>query len=289
MCECLNILYEHDIILYMNIMLGKYQLHYGEEPCISGRKGSGTIFFCGCRLGCVFCQNAPISRHGVGEKISVARLADIFKELEDKGAHNINLVTGEHYADEIIEAFNIYRPKVPVVWNSGGYESIETLRKLEPYVDIYLPDLKYADPELAAKFSGPSGHSPCADCTDKSDYPKVAIAAIHEMLNQKGNPEFDEDGMMTKGVLIRHLALPLHIRNTEQVLDVFNYEFPGAWLSLMLQYTPVEMSKYPELNRKLTERECNKVLRLLEESGIENGFMQDREAAGEMMIPKWNE
>ena len=262
----------------MEVRIGKYQLHYGEEPCISGTCGSGTVFFSGCNLGCTFCQNAPISRHGLGKQYTIEELAGIFRELEEMGAHNINLVTGYVWADRIIEAFKIYRPSIPVVWNSSGYESIETLKKLEEYVDVYLPDYKYIDSDLARKFS------------KKADYPEVARTAICEMLRQKGNPEFDDNGMIQKGVIIRHLVLPLHIKNTRAVLENFKEFFGDAWLSLMLQYTPVVHSDaFSELNRTLTERECEKAIRILEESGIDNGYVQDVSAATADLIPDFKQ
>lgn len=258
----------------MEVRIGKYQLHYGEEPCISGTRGSGTVFFSGCDLGCIFCQNAPISHHGNGRQYTTEELAGIFRILEEQGAHNINLVTGSVWTDRIIEALNIYRPSVPIVWNSSGYESIETLKKLEKYVDVYLPDYKYADKKLALDFTG------------KEDYPENAVKAICEMLRQKGNPEFDDDGIIKRGVIVRHLVLPLHLKNTQAVLNDFKQHFGDAWLSLMLQYTPVVYSeRYPELNRTLTERECKRVQKLLDESGIENGYIQDISAAGTEMIP----
>ncbi len=255
------------------VRIGKYQLHFGEEPCISGTRGSGTVFFSGCNLGCIFCQNMPISRHGHGRQVSIPELADIFRELEAAGAHNINLVTAASWTDRIIDAFKLYRPGIPVVYNSSGYESIETLRKLEEYVDVYLPDMKFADSALAGKF------------TRHSDYPKAALAAVGEMLRQKGAPVFDNEGIIQKGVIIRHLVLPLHIKNTAAVLDMIKKNFPDAWVSFMLQYTPVNDCPYPELNRKLTARECEKALKLLEESGLENGYTQDASAAVPDMIP----
>ncbi|MDO4938549.1 MAG: radical SAM protein [Lachnospiraceae bacterium] len=256
------------------VRIGKYQLHHGEEPCISGTHGSGTVFFSGCNLGCVFCQNDPISRHGAGQQYTIEQLADIFRELEEQGAHNINIVTGYSWAERIIRAFDIYRPNVPVVWNSSGYEDVGTIRLLEDYVDVYLPDFKYYDESLAFKFTG------------KSDYPEVARRSISEMLRQKGNPEFDNDGIIRKGVIIRHLVLPLHLKNTESVINHFSEYFGDAWFSLMLQYTPVVRSdKYPELNRTLTKRECEKAVMLLYNSGIENGYVQDPCAATTELIP----
>lgn len=259
------------------VRIGKYQLHHGEEPCISGTRGSGTVFFSGCNLGCVFCQNNPISHLGVGKQYTIEGLADIFKELEEKGAHNINIVTGYSWIDRIIEAFDIYRPSIPVIWNSSGYEDVEKIKSLEKYVDVYLPDFKYDDAVLAGKFS------------KKTDYPEIARLAISEMLRQKGNPVFDSEGIIQKGVIVRHLVLPLHIKNTEAVIRHFTEYFGDAWLSLMLQYTPVVQSdSFPELNRTLTKRECEKALELLYGSDITNGYVQDISAATDELIPDFN-
>jgi len=231
------------------------------------------VFFSGCNLGCVFCQNAPISHKGIGRQITTKELADIFKELEEAGAHNINLVTAAPWVDRIIEAFSYYKPSIPIVYNSSGYEKLEDLKKLEDYVDVYLPDYKFADSKLADKL------------TSHADYPQVALAAISEMLRQKGNPVFDENGMVQKGVIIRHLVLPLHLKNTAAVLDLLHATFPDAWISYMLQYTPVNECKYPELNRTLTERECAKAKALLDASGFEHGYTQGAEAATTDLIP----
>jgi len=257
------------------IRIGKYQLHFGEEPCISGTRGSGAVFFSGCNLRCAFCQNYQISREGHGKQITTEELADIFKKLEDAGAHNINLVTAASWVDRIIEAFEIYRPNIPVVYNSSGYESMDDLIKLEKYVDVYLPDYKFADEKLAEKFSR------------HADYPTVAKAAIREMIRQKGTPVFDESGLITSGVIIRHLVLPLHLKNTAAVLNSIKEEFPDAWISYMLQYTPVYESKYPELNRTLTPRECERAALLLEEIGLDNGYTQGIEAATRELIPEF--
>lgn len=260
------------------VRIGKYQLHFGEEPCISGTRGSGTVFFSGCNLGCVFCQNEPISRHGMGKQYSVEELAGIFRELEEKGAHNINIVTGYPWIDRIIEAFELRKPAIPIIWNSSGYERVEEIKKLEPYVNVYLPDFKYAESALAEKFS------------HHYDYPEVALCAVREMLRQKGNPEFDENGMIKSGVIIRHLVLPLHLKNSSKVLQTITENFPDAWVSFMLQYTPVVKDvPFDELKRTLTKRECEKALSLLEESGIVNGFVQDAAAATTELIPKFEE
>ena len=256
------------------VRISRAALHYGEENCISGTRGSGTIFFSGCALGCLFCQNYSVSHEGLGENISVERLADIFKELEAKGAHNINLVTGTHFAKRIVKALDIYKPAIPIVWNCGGYESAETLQVLNGYVDVYLPDYKYCDNELGLKFS------------KVPDYADKVIPAIAEMLHQVGTPVLDENGMIQKGVIIRHLVLPLHIRNTKQVLTDIKERFPDAWVSVLLQYTPVrEIKEYPELNRRLTTREIEKVRNIIYELNFENGYLQEPESATADMIP----
>jgi len=255
------------------VRIAKYMLHYGEEPALGDK--SGAVFFSGCTLKCVYCQNYDLSHKGMGENISIERLADIFRELEAGGADNIDLVTGGHFAERIMKALDIYRPSIPIVWNNSGYESVDMLKKLEPYVDIYLPDIKYADPALAENFSG------------HGDYPEVAFAAVAEMLRQKGSPEFDENGRMKKGVLIRHLVLPLHIKNTKAVLETIADRFGvDTYVSVLLQYTPVvNVPDYPELNRHLTERECDKALKILSDLGMTNGYIQELSSADKSWVP----
>jgi putative pyruvate formate lyase activating enzyme len=220
--------------------------HFGEEPCISGTRGAGTIFFCGCNLRCVYCQNEAISRGRGGKPVTPQRLREIYFELIAQGAHNINLVTPSHFADAVAESLEGGLP-VPVVWNCGGYERVETLRMLEGKVQIYLPDFKYADAALAARYSA------------AADYPGVAEAAIREMYRQTGDFRFDDDGQLAGGVLIRHLVLPGNVGNTFGVIDRVRRMFPRdgqVLFSLMSQYTPVaDVPQFPELCRRLTPEE----------------------------------
>lgn len=257
--------------------IAKYYLHAYEEPVICGGKGSGTIFFCGCSLKCVFCQNYVLSRSETGKIISPQELADIFKELEDRGACNINLVTPSHFVPQIIEAFKIYRPKVPVVYNTHSYERIETLREIDPFVDVYLPDLKFFSPERSMRY------------TKKKDYFDVASNAIKFMMNSKPTA-FDANGQMTSGVIVRHLILPLGVEDSQYIVDWFaKNSVNGAYLSLMAQYTPFgEIKDLPELNRKITAREYDRVYERMLSDGIENYFVQERKAADESFIPKWD-
>lgn len=253
--------------------------HYGEEPCISGERGSGAVFFSGCSLGCVYCQNYRLSRGEEGECVSVERLAEIFAELEGQGVHNLNLVTGSQFAPDILAALRLARPKIPVVWNSSGYETPETVALLAESVDVWMPDMKYALTLPARRYS----RAP--------DYPAVAKAAIAAMFRAAGPCRFDEDGMLRSGVLIRHLALPGQTANTRKVIDWVSDSFaPGDVLfSLMAQYTPCgEAGRFPELGRRLTEAEWAACLAHLEGSSIENGFVQELSAAGEEQIPAFD-
>ncbi len=253
--------------------------HYGEEPCISGERGSGAVFFAGCPLGCVFCQNYKLSRGLEGSEISVARLAEIFTELEQSGVHNLNLVTGTQFVPQIIEALEIAKPAIPVAWNTSGYETVETVEALAPYVSIWMPDYKYALSEPARLYS----RAP--------DYPAVAKAAIEKMAELAGPCEFDGNGLLLRGVLIRHLVLPGQVENSRRVIRWVDREFlPGEVLfSLMAQYTPCgSAEKYPEINRTLTEDEWNAVLDALNESGIEDGYVQELSAAGTEQIPAFD-
>ncbi len=259
------------------LTVARSDLHFWEEPPISGKRGSGTIFFTGCSLRCIFCQNHEISTgDNLGRTVSPKELSEMFMELIDKGAHNINLVTPTHYADKIAEALSIKKLPVPVVYNTGGYEKIETLKMLEGLVDIYLPDFKYAEEELGRKLS------------KVNDYPTVCESAIEEMLRQQPKNIYDEDGLMKKGVMIRHLILPLHTKNSIKVLERIKEKFPGVPVSLMAQYTPIgEFEEYPELNRGITRREYDKVLDKMEELDLD-GFVQDRKSKGEKFIPDFN-
>lgn len=250
-------------------------LHFGEEPCISGTNGSGTVFFSGCSLGCVFCQNENISHKQYGKAITVERLADIFRELEQAGAHNINLVNPTHYAVSVRKALELYRPNVPVLYNTSGYERVETLKMLEGLVDVYLPDCKYVDSALSSALS------------DAPDYFRFASQAIPEMVRQTGPMALDDQGILQKGTLVRHLVLPGHTKNSIEVLD-WLASVGNIWVSLMFQYTPCgNLEHHKELQRPLTRRECDKVWGHLAELGLQ-GYVQDRESNGTEMIPAFD-
>lgn len=259
------------------VKIARAGLHYWEEPIISGKEGSGTIFFSGCNLKCVYCQNYDISSQAFGKEISVERLAEIFKELEDKGANNINLVTPSHYVDQIISALKIYRPNIPIVYNTSGYDSVETLKKLEGVVDIYLTDLKYCSSELSKKYS------------KAENYFDVATQAIKEMVRQQPHNEY-KNNMLTKGVVIRHMVLPNNIQDSFNVLNWIKEELDGETLvSIMGQYTPYHNSEqYPEINRKLKPIEYKMVINHFLKIGLKNGFSQDLDSASEEYIPPFN-
>ena len=253
--------------------------HYGEEPCVSGERGSGAVFFAGCPLGCVYCQNYALSRGRCGEEVSVERLAAIFSALEAKGVHNLNLVTGTQFTPQILAALDIARPKIPVVWNTSGYETIETVDALAEKVSVFLPDFKYADAALAARYS----RAP--------DYPEAAWQAIRRMAEHTGAFALDADGLLRRGVMIRHLVLPGQIENTRRVLCKIADTFaPGTVLvSLMAQYTPCgELARFPELRRTLTPEEWDEALDILGETGLEDGFVQELSASGEEEIPAFD-
>ena len=258
--------------------LARAALHFWEEPCISGKRGSGTVFFSGCSLRCVFCQNREISEKGFGADVSVERLREIFDQLVDKGAHNINLVNPTHFVPAIAQALERPLP-VPVVYNTGGYDRVEALRCLEGKIQVYLPDMKYALPGPASRYSG------------APDYPEVARAAILEMVRQTGPYRLDEEGMLTSGVLIRHLILPRNLENTRRVIDWVAGTFPSGTVlfSLMSQYTPCgDLSRVPEIDRRLTRREQEAAEEYLFVSGIEDGFVQERDSAAEEYIPPFD-
>ncbi|MDO4397409.1 MAG: radical SAM protein [Oscillospiraceae bacterium] len=257
--------------------IARAALHFWEEPPISGENGSGTVFFSGCNLGCVFCQNKKISRGRFGKTVTPERLREIYEELINKGAHNINLVTPTHFADAVLASLE---PKlsVPVVYNCGGYESVETLKRFEGKIQIYLPDIKYSDNALAKKYSA------------APDYFETAKAAVKEMYRQTGKYDIGDDGIMKKGVIIRHLILPGQLENTKKVIDWVKNEFaPGEVLfSLMSQFTPVEGCNTDELYRRLTKDEYSEIADYLFESGIEDGFMQELSSAKEEYIPPFD-
>lgn len=248
-------------------------LHMWEEPCISGTRGSGAVFFSGCGLQCVFCQNERISHGGEGKIVSIERLAEIFGELEESGAHNINLVTAAQFVPAVIAALDRYRPKIPIVYNSSGYESVDTLRMLEGYVDVYLPDFKYIDSGMAKLLSG------------AADYPQVAMAAIREMVRQTGAAVYDEAGMMLCGTQIRHLVLPGLTGDSMRILTTIADEFSGVPVSLMGQYTPFGRAlEIPGMNRKVTKKEYNRVLAHMDAIGLP-GYRQELKSADAQYVP----
>ena len=256
------------------LKIAKYYLHPFEEPVLSGKRGSGTVFFCGCSLRCAFCQNYEVSRALRGKEISVRELADIFAELEGRGAHNINLVTPTHYARSVVQALNIYRPHIPVVWNTHGYETEETLRFIAPYVDVYLTDVKFFSPETAKRYCG------------RENYFAYASRAAEIMCEK---PLVFEDGMMVSGTIVRHLVLPQNVGDTLKILDWFAPLKDKAYLSLMSQYTPFgKIDALPELQRKITKREYKKALDHALSLGIENIFVQEMKSSDEKYIPEWD-
>lgn len=259
-------------------VVARAALHHWEEPCISGKNGSGTVFFSGCNLRCVYCQNFEISHNCFGKPVSEKRLTEIFDSLIEAGAHNLNLVNPTHYALQLAKVLKEYKSPVPVVYNSSGYESAETLKRLEGLIDIYLPDLKYSTSDRAGKYSS------------ASDYFETACEAIKEMRRQIPTDIFSTDGLMQKGLIVRHLILPM---NTNRSLEIFSWikKTLGekTFVSLMAQYTPCgEIDAFPELQRKITEREYKKVLAFLEEEGFENAFVQQRTAADSGFIPDFD-
>mgnify|MGYP002514824786 CR=1 FL=1 len=257
--------------------VAKIAPHLWEEPCISGTEGSGTVFFSGCTLGCVFCQNREISRGGTGREVTIEHLADIFKRLEGQGVHNLNLVTPTHFTPQILQALELSKPTVPVVMNCGGYERVETLRQWEGKVQVYLPDLKYFSPELSAKYSA------------APDYFAVASKAIMEMHRQQPQLVWKGD-LLKSGLIIRHLVLPGCMKDSLQILDFLDNHLPkdSFLLSLMSQYTPTENCKqFPEINRRVTTYEYRKVADRAAELGF-SGFAQDRRSAKEEYTPPFN-
>lgn len=256
--------------------VARADLHFWEEPIISGKNGSGTVFFSGCPLSCIYCQNSEISQGRKGRNITVAQLADIFRELEERKAENINLVTPTHYAMAIKEALDIYRPNIPIVYNSGGYERPETLKMLEGYIDVFLLDFKYISSQRAYEYSS------------AEDYPQYAMAAIIEAVRQQPKAVI-ENGIMGKGVIIRHLLLP---RATNEAVKVFDWVFenaPEAYFSLMSQYLPLHKAlEHPVINRKVTAREYEKVIDHILDSGFERVFIQQRNSADKKYIPKFD-
>ena len=264
------------------LVVARAALHMWEEPCISGEEGSGTVFFSGCSLGCVYCQNYNIASGAAGKQITIERLAEIFIEHQDKRANNINLVTPSHYVPQIIEALRIARGKglsIPIVYNSSAYEKVETLRMLEGHIDIYLPDLKYYSPEPAKLYS------------NAENYFNYASKAIEEMVRQIKKTEFDERGMMRKGVIVRHLLLPGYLSDSKKIIQyLYNTYGDTIYISIMNQYTPLSgVSAYPSLNQRIKEEDYEELINYAIELGVENGFIQEGETASESFIPEFNE
>lgn len=260
------------------LIAARASLHMWEEPCISGDSGSGTVFFSGCNLRCVYCQNREIANDGKGFEITTERLAEIFLEQQARGANNINLVTPTQFVPHIIGALDMVRGnelKIPVIYNCGGYESVKTLKVLDGYVDIYLPDFKYMDSFTAKRYS------------NAADYPTVAEKAVAEMVRQTGVCVFNEDGILKKGTLVRHLVLPSYTENSKKVIE-YLYSTYGdkIYMSIMNQYTPLDGVKdYPEINRQVTDKEYDDVLDFAVSIGVENAFIQEGGAVGESFIP----
>ena len=265
------------------IKIALSSIHHFEEPCISGKNGSGTIFFSNCNLHCVYCQNYEISQQGRGKEIEIKELAQIFLEQQNQKAENINLVTPTSYVPQIIEAIKIAKKKglsIPIIYNTNGYEKVETLKKLEGYIDVYLPDLKYYEDEMAKKYSKISQYFP------------IATKAIKEMYRQVGSPKFDENGMIRKGLMIRHLILPNHIENSKKILKWIKENIDEkVYINIMAQYFPTyqakEKEEYKKLNRKLTKEEYRKIENYVYDLNIENGYIQELGEHEEEYVPKW--
>lgn len=262
--------------------VAKAFLHMWEEPCISGTMGSGTVFFSGCNLKCVFCQNYDISQNNFGKVISIDRLQQIFVELINKGAHNINLVNPSHYTKAIRQVLISLKDQglltAPVVYNTNGYETVETLKSIEGLIDVYLPDIKYFSGKTSLEFSR------------AQDYPEVSKKAILEMFNQVGSPLIDSSGLIKRGLIIRHLILPGHTKESINILNWIADNLPKTvFVSIMSQYTPYfEAEKYPEINRPITRHEYEKVVNHLYKLGLENGYVQERDSSDIQYIPEFN-
>ena len=260
----------------LNPVVARAALHFWEEPSISGTKGSGTVFFSGCSLHCVFCQNSDISAKNAGKAITPQNLATIFKNLESEGAHNINLVTPTHFIDSIIEALDIYRPNIPIVYNSSGYESVDTLRRLKGYVDVYLMDFKYIDENKSQQYS------------NAPNYPEVCKNALLEVYEQQPNCAFNGD-IMQRGVIVRHLLMPQATRDAMAIFDWVKEYLPNAYFSLMSQYIPLfKAQEMPVINRKITQREYDKVVDYITSFDVDNCYIQELASANKNYIPNFD-
>lgn len=259
-----------------NAVLARASLHLWEEPVISGKRGSGAIFFSGCNLRCVFCQNYEISHENFGKQVSKSEFIDIVKNLENQGAHTINLVNPTHFVPFIKEVFSEYKPSVPVVYNTGGYDDVESIRSLQGLIDVYLPDLKYFDSDVSKKYS------------NAENYFEKASKAVLEMQRQVGKSVI-KDGIMQKGMIIRHLVLPKNTDQSTKILRWIKDNLPiDTYISLMSQYVPYVKTEYKELNRRIVTAEYQKVIDEFERLGFENGFMQERSSAQTDFIPKFD-
>lgn len=263
------------------VKVARAALHHWEEPCISGEAGSGTVFFSNCSLRCVFCQNDDISQCSVGKEVSNERLAEIFLELQDKGALNINLVTPTHYVPQIIEAIIIARDnglKLPVLYNCSGYENIETIRLLKDYIDVYLPDIKYYNSKYSTKYS------------NAGEYFKYASESVKEMLAQVGTASFDANGIIKRGVIVRHMMLPGLLFDSKKIIDFLYKNFgDSVYISIMNQYTPNYKSElYPEINRPIRADHYDALIDYALDLGVKNGFIQEEGTASKVFIPPFN-
>lgn len=261
------------------VKIALYSIHNFEEPCISGKEGSGTVFFSNCNLNCVFCQNYEISHQGKGKEVTIRRLAEIFLEQQERNAQNINLVTPTSYVPQIIEAIKIARNNglnLPIIYNTNGYEKVQTLKLLEGYIDIYLPDFKYSNNLLAKRLS------------KVDNYFEITTEALKEMYRQTGKAVFNNDGMMKKGMIIRHLVLPNHILNSKRVLKWINDNMPNVFVSVMTQYFPTFKAKeFEDINRKLSKKEFQEIENYLYQLNLGNGFVQELGEHEEEYVPKW--
>ena len=264
-----------------NIRIARAALHFWEEPCISGENGSGTVFFSNCNLKCVFCQNYEISSEGFGKEITIDRLADIFIELQEKGANNINLVTPTHFVPQIIEALKIAKNNgldLPIVYNTNSIDTLDTIKALNGYIDVYLPDFKYFEDKYSMKYSKIKGYS------------KNVIDVIDEMIKQVGAPKFNKDGIIEKGVIVRHLLLPGLLFDSKKVVDaIYNNFGDNVYISLMNQYTPMHNAKmYPEINKSINEKTYDVLIDYALSIGIKNGFIQESGTNSKEFVPDFN-
>ena len=264
------------------VKVAKASVHNFEEPCISKINGSGTVFFSNCNLNCVFCQNYEISQQGLGKEITIKELSEVFLKLQNENVNNINLVTPTSYVPQIVEAIKIAKSKglkIPIVYNTNSYENVETLKLLEGYIDIYLPDLKYAENNLGKQYS------------NINNYFEIATKAIKEMYRQVGNIEFDENGIAKKGIIIRHLVMPNHVENSKKVLQWIKDNMPDdIFVSVMNQYFPTYKAKeFKDINRKLTNREIKKIEEFIYSLNFKNGYIQDTEKNEQQYVPNWKD